>query len=232
MISIRKSSDRGRGEHGWLSSRHTFSFADYYDSQFMGFRSLRVINEDRVEAGMGFGTHGHRDMEIISWVLDGVLDHKDSMGHRESLRAGELQHITAGTGIRHSEFNGSPTELVHFLQIWIEPRVTGLQPRYDQKAFPIEERRNVLRLVLSPNGEESSVKIEQDARLFIGNLEPGKQLEFEADAGRFQWLQVARGEIELNGVSLSVGDGAACSGEPRLHVVSTNNSELLFFDLR
>jgi redox-sensitive bicupin YhaK (pirin superfamily) len=231
MITIRKADERGHADHGWLDTRHTFSFADYYDPKFMGFRSLRVINEDRVGPGQGFGTHGHSDMEIISYVLEGALQHRDSMGTGSVIRPGELQKMSAGTGVQHSEFNASREDLVHFYQIWIHPERRGIRPEYAQKAFPAEERRGALRLVASPDGAGGSLTIHQDARLYAGLLLPGKEILQPLARDRFAWLQVARGRVRLNGQELREGDGAAVAQEAELKLVSEKGGELLLFDL-
>ncbi len=207
MLTIRKSSDRGHADHGWLNTYHTFSFADYYDPEQMGFRALRVINEDRVAPGMGFGTHSHRDMEIISYVLEGALEHKDSMGNGSVLRPGEFQRMSAGTGVRHSEFNPSRTEPVHFYQIWLLPRASGIKPSYEQKLFGPDELRGRLRLVASPDGADSSLTIYQDARVYLATLDAGEAVSHELPAGQFAWLQVIRSRLKVNGLSLDTGDG-------------------------
>ena len=233
MITIRKAGERGHFDHGWLDTSHTFSFAGYRDPEQMGFRSLRVINEDRVQPGEGFDTHGHQDMEILSYVLSGVLAHRDSSGGGGELRPGEVQRMSAGTGIRHSEFNGSPKEPVHFLQIWLLPDRPGHRPTYEQKAFPAEERRRRLRLVASPDGAQGSTTIHQDARVFATLLADGQAVELPLAAGRHAWVQVARGEVEVNGRRLAHGDGAAISGEPLLQLTGrgAEEAELLIFDL-
>jgi len=231
MINIRRSHDRGHFNHGWLDTYHTFSFADYYDPAQMGFRALRVMNEDRVAPGMGFGMHGHRDMEIVTYVLSGALEHKDSLGHGEALRPGELQRMTAGRGIRHSEFNPSATEPVHLYQIWLLPRAAGLAPSYEQKAFAESERQNRLRLVASPAGDDGSLTIQQDARLYSATLDDGVSLTHALPAGRHAWLQVLRGALELNGSALAAGDGAAISNESKLTIRATSPAEVLLFDL-
>ena len=231
MLTIRKARERGHADHGWLDSWHTFSFADYYDPKFMGFRQLRVINEDRVQPGKGFGTHPHRDMEIISYVLSGGLAHKDSIGTGSLIRPGEVQRMSAGTGIRHSEFNASDAELVHFLQIWILPSRQGLEPGYEQRAFPEAERRDALRLVASPDGASGSVTIHQDVRLYATLLTDGATVRHDLAAGRFAWVQLARGEASLNGMQLAAGDGVAVSDEPRLELVGGRGAEVLVFDL-
>ena len=231
MLTLRRSADRGYADHGWLKSFHSFSFAGYHDPRFMGFRSLRVINEDRVDAGRGFPTHGHRDMEIITYVLEGGLAHKDSMGNGSIITPGEVQKMSAGTGVRHSEANPSADESVHLLQIWILPEETDIEPAYEQKKFEDEEKRGRLRLVGSPNGDDGSVTIRQDARLYATLLGPGEQVTHELDANRHAWVQVARGRIELNGQTLKQGDGAAVSNETKLTLVGTEPSEVLLFDL-
>ncbi len=233
MIAIRRSEERGHADHGWLDTRHTFSFADYHDERFMGFSDLRVINEDRVRPGQGFGTHGHRDMEIISYVLEGELAHRDSMGNGSTIRPGEVQRMSAGTGVRHSEMNPSPDQPVHFLQIWILPREQGLRPGYEQKAFPAAERRGRLRLVASPDGRDGSVTIHQDATLAVATLSAGEQVRHELSPGRVAWVQVARGEVRLNGTALRAGDGAAVSDEAVLEIAARaqDDSEILLFDL-
>ena len=231
MITIRKAEERGHFNHGWLDTYHTFSFDQYYDPRFMGFRSLRVINEDRVDPGRGFPTHGHRDMEIITYVLEGGLAHRDSMGNGSVIRPGEVQKMSAGTGVRHSEANPSADESVHLLQIWILPEETDIEPAYEQKMFEDEEKRGHLRLVGSPNGEDGSVTIRQDARLYATLLGPGESVTHELAAGRHAWVQVARGHVELNGQTLKQGDGAAVSNESKLTLVGTESAEVLLFDL-
>jgi redox-sensitive bicupin YhaK (pirin superfamily) len=230
-MTLRPASERGHGQHGWLDTRHTFSFSDYHDPRHMGFRVLRVINEDRVAAGQGFGTHGHRDMEIISYVLEGALGHKDSLGNGSVLRPGELQCMTAGTGIRHSEFNPSESERVHFYQIWLLPKQQGLPPRYDQRAFPEEERRGELRVVASPDGREGSLTIHQDAEVRLASLAAGERVTHELAPRRHAWLQVLRGSVQLNGVPLATSDGAAVSDESPLTVLGTESCEVMLFDL-
>ena len=231
MITVRKAGDRGRFDHGWLDTRHTFSFADYHDPSHMGFRGLRVINEDRVQPGQGFPTHGHRDMEIISYVLAGALEHKDSLGTGSVIRPGDVQRMSAGTGVRHSEFNHSPSESVHFLQIWILPHARGLEPGYEQKHFPEAEKRGRLRLVASREGADGSVTIHHDARVFAAILDPGQSVTHALGDGRHAWVQVARGAVTLNGVALGPGDGAAVSHEPALTLVGAEPAEILLFDL-
>ena len=231
MISVRKSGERGVGQHGWLTSHHTFSFANYYDPRNMGFRDLRVINEDTVAAGRGFGAHQHDNMEIISIVMEGVLAHRDSTGGDGVLRRGEVQRMSAGTGVVHSEFNGSDAEPVHFFQIWIMPERDGIAPGYEQKLFPEEERRGKLRLLVAPDGPDGALNIHQDARLYSAILEDGQRVEHPLAAGRGAWLQVARGSVELNGRTLEQGDGAAIEEEPALAITSKGASEVLLFDL-
>jgi redox-sensitive bicupin YhaK (pirin superfamily) len=231
MIQIRKSDDRGVGRHGWLTSHHTFSFANYYDPKHMGFRSLRVINEDTVAAGRGFGAHQHDNMEIVSIVMEGALAHRDSTGGDGVLRRGEVQRMSAGTGVVHSEYNGSDAEPVHFFQIWIMPERDGITPGYEQKLFPDEERRNRLRVVVSPEAEDGALKIHQDARVYSGILDEGTKVEHTLGAGRGAWIQVARGTVEVNGQTLHAGDGAAVENESALTIAATAASEVLLFDL-
>ncbi len=231
MIAFRDRMARGQSRTSWLDSRHTFSFADYHDPAQMGFRSLRVINEDRVIPGAGFPRHGHRDMEIISYVLEGALEHKDSLGNGTVIRPGEVQRMSAGSGILHSEFNPSPAEPVHFLQIWIIPDRVGLPPSYEQKAFPPAERRGRLRLVAAPDGRDGAVTVHQDARLFVANLEPGERVTYETERGRGLWLQVARGIVALNGTEMREGDGAAVEDEAAVRVEAETAAEILLFDL-
>jgi redox-sensitive bicupin YhaK (pirin superfamily) len=213
MLTIRKADERGHADHGWLNTYHTFSFADYYDPSHMGFRKLRVINEDRVQPGMGFPTHPHRDMEIISYVLEGALEHKDSMGNGSVIRPGDVQRMSAGMGITHSEFNHSKSELVHFLQIWILPDKEGLKPSYEQKFFPDDEKRRMLRLIASADGRDGSVTIHQDVNLYAALLESGEEINCVIPPGRHAWLQVARGNAVANGLKLTHGDGLAVTNE-------------------
>ena len=227
MIAVRRSNERGHFDHGWLDTNHTFSFADYYDDKQMGFRTLRVINEDRVAPGQGFGTHPHRDMEIITYVLSGALAHKDSSGGEGVLRPGDVQHMTAGSGIRHSEYNASKTEPVHFIQIWILPEKNGLRPEYEQKKFKIDG----LILVASHDGRDGSLRMHQDADLFAGRLPGGKEVTHTLAAGRHAWIQVARGKVNINGTALASGDGAAVSDEARLSIRADEPAEFLLFDL-
>ena len=231
MIRIRKAGERGHFDHGWLDTYHTFSFGDYYDPAHLGFRSLRVINDDRVQPGQGFGMHGHRDMEIVTYVLDGALEHRDSLGSGSVLRPGELQHMTAGTGVRHSEFNPSDREWVHLYQIWLLPERGGLKPSYEQKAFPEEERRGTLRLVASPTGDQGSLTVRQDARLYLATLKAGEAVAHALNPGRHAWLQVLRGTVALNGRPLSAGDGGAVSDEEKLEVRGQDDAEVMLFDL-
>jgi hypothetical protein len=231
MMTIRPAAQRGHADHGWLSSYHTFSFASYHDPAHMGFRSLRVINEDRVQPAQGFGTHPHRDMEIISYVLEGALQHRDSMGTGSTIRPGEVQRMSAGSGVTHSEFNASSSELVHFLQIWLLPRQRGITPSYEQKAFPREEKDGRLRLVASPDGRDGSVTIHSDAALHAGLFDRGQQGELPLARDRHAWVQVARGAARVNGRELAAGDGAALSGEPVVRIEGVAAGELLVFDL-
>ena len=231
MIRIRRAAERGHFNHGWLDTFHTFSFGDYFDPAHNNFRSLRVMNEDRVSPGQGFGMHGHRDMEIVTYVLSGALQHKDSLGNGETLRPGEFQRMSAGTGIRHSEFNPSATEPVHLYQIWLTPRQLGLQPGYEQKAFAESERLNRFRLVASPDGVDGSLTIQQDARVFLATLSHVESISHEMAPERHAWLQVLRGRVMLNGLSLEASDGAAVSDEPLLLIVAAEPAELMLFEL-
>jgi len=231
MIAIRKDGERGRTKIDWLDSRHTFSFGEYYDPEHMGFRALRVINDDRVAPGGGFGTHPHRDMEIITIVLDGALEHKDSLGSGSVIRPGDVQLMTAGAGIRHSEFNHSQEEPVHFLQIWILPERKGLKPGYEQKSFAPKETRGTWRTVVAPNSNNGALTIHQDAILAVASLSRGEQATYSLKPERYAWVQVATGGVTLNGNPLTAGDGAAVSDETKLTVKATEPSELLLFDL-
>ena len=234
MIQVRRGKERGHADHGWLNTYHTFSFSDYYDPKFMGFRSLRVINEDWVKPGHGFPTHPHRDMEIITYVLEGSLEHKDSMGTGSVIRPGEVQKMSAGTGVRHSEFNHSKTEPVHLYQIWILPEKEGIKPMYEQKAIPAEEKQGKLRLVASPRGGNGSnaVKLYQDAELYAAGLSKSESVEHSLRDGRYAWVQVARGAVNINGQELKAGDGAAVTDESRLKISGiADSSEVLLFDL-
>jgi len=231
MITVRPSNERGGGDYGWLKTRHTFSFNDYHDPKWMGFRSLRVINEDWVAPSGGFPPHPHRDMEIITYVLSGKLEHKGSLGTGSVILPGDGQRMTAGRGIRHSEANPSSTESVHLLQIWILPDKPGHDPGYEQKSFPEAEKRGKLRLIASSDGAEGSVKIHQDAKLFVTLLAAGEEVKQPLDAKRHAWLQVAKGEVELNGHKLRQGDGAAISEEKELTIKATAEAEVLLFDM-
>ena len=231
MIQVRPASQRGGGNYGWLNTHHSFSFNDYWDPKWMGFRSLRVINEDWVAPNTGFPTHPHRDMEIITYVLAGKLEHKDSLGTGSVILPGDGQRMTAGSGIRHSEFNPSTTESVHLLQIWIHPDKVSLPPSYEQKAFPEAEKQGKLRLIASRDASNGSVKINQDARLYVSLLRPGDEVQHELSDGRHGWLQVARGAVELNDKKLRQGDGAAISDETKLTIKGTEDAEILLFDL-
>jgi quercetin 2,3-dioxygenase len=231
MISIRKSGDRGHFDHGWLDTHFTFSFADYYDPKHMHFRTLRVLNDDRVAGGAGFPTHPHKDMEIVTYVLEGALEHRDSMGTGSVIRPGDVQYMSAGSGVTHSEFNASKTEPVHLLQIWMFPEEKGLKPAYDQKNFPVAERRGKLRLVASPDGRDGSVKIRQDNELYATVLGKGESVKHALKPERHAYVQVARGSVKLNGKQLDPGDGAAVSSEKIVEISGVDNAEVLLFDL-
>jgi len=231
MLAVRLAERRGQANFGWLDSRHTFSFGHYYDPGYMGFGPLRVINEDRVQPGQGFGTHGHSDMEIISYVLDGALEHRDSMGNGSVVRPGDVQRMTAGTGVRHSEFNASDSELVHFLQIWILPERDGLEPSYEQKHFPAAERRGRLRLIGSRDGRDGSVTIHQDVDLCAALLSDGERIQYALGAGRKGWLQLARGSVSLNDGQLHPGDGVAIEGPVEINLTASSDAEILLFDM-
>lgn len=233
MIQIRRAAERGHFDHGWLDTRHTFSFADYHDEAFMGFRDLRVLNEDRVAPGQGFGTHAHRDMEIVSYVLEGQLAHKDSMGNGSVIAPGDVQYMSAGSGVRHGEFNASATEPVHFVQIWILPNARGLTPRYAQKRFEAKDKEGRLRLVASGSGADGSIEIRQDVNLYASLLNPGRPVSLQVAPGRHLWVQVLRGSAEVNGRLLSRGDGLAASEETALRFAAAGDepAELLVFDL-
>lgn len=231
MLTLRKAEERGHANHGWLNSYHTFSFANYYDPNHMGFRKLRVINDDRVQGGMGFGAHGHRDMEIITYVVSGELAHKDSMGNSSVIQRGEIQIMSAGTGIVHSEFNNSPTETSHFMQIWISPNQVGLPPRYDQKLFTDEEKRGQLCLLVSPDGRNGSMIIHQDVDLYASLLSTGQQVEHILKPNRHAWIQVIKGEVAVNGQLLTTGDAVALSEADKLVLEGKEDAELLLFDL-
>ncbi|MBF5045328.1 pirin family protein [Aggregicoccus sp. 17bor-14] len=230
MLTLRRSEERGHANHGWLDSHHTFSFADYFDPRHMGFRALRVINEDRVEGGEGFGTHGHRDMEIITYPLEGSIGHKDSTGGNSVLRAGEVQRMTAGTGVMHSEMNAGQDPL-HFLQIWILPEKKGLTPGYEQKAFSTAERQGRWRVLVSPDAREGSLKVHQDMSLHGTLLGRGEKAEYTLAPGRHAWVQLARGKATLNGLQLKAGDGVAVSDESKLVLEASEPVEALLFDL-
>jgi hypothetical protein len=232
MIAIRRSEARGLSQQGWLDSRHTFSFADYHDRRFMGFRDLRVINEDRVKPGQGFGTHPHSDMEIVSYVLEGALAHRDSLGNGSVIRPGDVQRMSAGTGVLHSEFNFSEQEPVHFLQIWILPAREAIAPSYEEKRFGEAERRNQLRLVVAPDGADGAVRIGQDTRIYAGLLDASAAVTHPLAPGRHAWVQVARGELELAGDVLQAGDGAAISEQAEVALWARSAAEVLVFDLK
>jgi hypothetical protein len=242
MMILRPAGERGHADHGWLDSRHTFSFADYYDPEHMGFRALRVINEDRVAPGMGFGTHPHRDMEIISYVLEGGLQHRDSMGNGSVIRPGDVQRMSAGRGVTHSEFNASKSEIVHFLQIWLLPRRRGAEPSYEQKTFSEREKRGRLRVIASPDGRDGSVTVDADAVAYAGLFTRGEAAELRIAPGRHAWVQVARGKVRVNGQDLGAGDGAALTLEETVRVEGVDGApergegaeggaEVLVFDL-
>ena len=230
MITIRKAEERGHANHGWLDTHFTFSFADYFDPQHMGFRALRVINDDTIAGGGGFGTHPHRDMEIITYVLSGALEHKDSMGNGRVIQPGEVQYMAAGTGVAHSEFNPSPTEPVHLLQIWILPDKKGVKPTYAEKSFA-SAATGKLHLVASKSGHGGSIPINQDANVFVGKFKAGDKISHALKPGRHGWLHVAEGEVELNGRSLKAGDGAALSDEAAVNLAGKSSAQVLFFDL-
>jgi redox-sensitive bicupin YhaK (pirin superfamily) len=231
MLELRPAAERGHANHGWLDSWHSFSFADYYDPAHMGFRGLRVINEDRVEPGHGFGTHGHREMEIISYVLEGALRHDDSTGIGSVIRPGDVQRMSAGTGVRHSERNLSPSERVHFLQIWLLPTARNIPPSYEQKTFTAEDKRGRLRLVASPDGRDGSVTIHTDASLYAGLFAAGEASELSIPRSRYAWVQLARGRARVNGAELGAGDGAALTDESNVRIEGVADAELLVFDL-
>ncbi len=231
MFAIRQSDDRGLANFGWLNSRHTFSFGQYYDPRFMGFGPLRVINEDRVKPAQGFDTHGHSDMEIISYVLDGALEHKDSMGNGSIIKPGDVQRMSAGTGVRHSEFNASKDDSVHFLQIWILPEKDGIEPSYEQKMFTEDDKRGVLKLVGSRDGRDGSVTIHRDVDLYATVLAADDVVRHELQASRKGWLQVARGSVEFNGEALSPGDGVAIEGAAAIEIRGVEDAEVLLFDM-
>ncbi|WP_266168764.1 pirin family protein [Dyella subtropica] len=231
MLQVRKSEERGLAEHGWLSSRHTFSFAGYWDPQHMGFGPLRVINEDRVQGGQGFGTHSHQDMEIISYVLDGALEHKDSLGTGSVLRYGDVQRMSAGTGVRHSEFNHDAAETVHFLQIWVMPEKQGVKPSYEEKHFDEASKRGQLRLIVSPDGRDGSLRMNQDAYLYASILDSGDKLTHTLASGRLGYVHVARGSLTVNGTRLNTGDALQIENESSITLEAAEAAELLVFDL-
>jgi quercetin 2,3-dioxygenase len=231
MVEIRRSQERGHMDHGWLNTYHTFSFDQYYDSQFVHFRSLRVLNDDRVAPGAGFPMHSHRDMEIVTYVLEGALQHRDNMGHGSVIRPGDVQRMSAGTGVSHSEFNASADEPVRLLQIWIFPREKGLAPEYEQKTFSAADRRARLRLVASADGRDGSVTIHQDAAIYAAQLRAGERVAHELAPDRHAWVQVARGRVQLNGHTLEEGDGAALSAEAHVELTGAGDAEILLFDL-
>jgi redox-sensitive bicupin YhaK (pirin superfamily) len=232
MISIRRAKERGHFDHGWLNTYHTFSFDQYYDPRYMGFRNLRVINEDFVAAGRGFPAHGHRDMEIITYILEGALKHEDSMGNGSVIRPGDVQRMTAGTGVRHSEKNASDSERVHLLQIWILPHTVGLEPGYEQKAFTEDERRGRLRLIASEDGRDGSVRLNQDVSLFASILSAGEEVAQTMDEKRYAWIQVAKGSIDVNGEKAEQGDGVIVTSESSLKIKAQDDAEILLFDLQ
>ena len=232
MIDIRKSDERGHANHGWLDSRFTFSFADYFDSEHVQFRTLRVINDDHIAGGGGFPMHPHRDMEIVTYVLEGALEHRDSMGNGSVIRPGDVQYMSAGTGVTHSEFNASKNEPVHLYQIWMFPEKKGLKPVYDQKNFSEAEKQGKLRIVVSPDGREGSVKIRQDNELYAAVLAPGESVRHELQPGRHAYIQVARGSVKLNGKQLAEGDGAAMSEDKAVELTGIKDAEVLLFDLK
>lgn len=232
MIAVRRASQRGHADHGWLNTFHTFSFADYYDERQMGFRSLRVLNDDTVSAGQGFGTHGHKDMEIVSYVLQGALSHQDSMGTGSTIKPGDVQRMSAGTGVMHSEFNGSKSEPVHFLQIWLLPDKGGIAPGYEQKNFTAADKRGQLKLIASPDGREGSVTIHADAKVYAGTFDAGQKAELPIAKGRGAWVHVAQGTAKVNGQALAAGDGVALEDEGAVSVEGVSGGEVLVFDLR
>jgi redox-sensitive bicupin YhaK (pirin superfamily) len=232
MLTLRKSQDRGYADHGWLRSFHSFSFANYYDPQHMGWGNLRVINEDRIAPGTGFGTHGHRDMEIISYVLEGNLAHKDTLGNVKGIPPGDVQRMSAGTGVQHSEFNHAPDEVTHFLQIWIEPNTTGIPASYEQKTFPEGDKRGKLRLVASPDSAEGSVLIHADARVYAGLFDGNEAATLKLDPSRKGYVHVVKGDLDVNGQRLSAGDAAMLEDESQVTLSAGKNAEVLVFDLQ
>jgi redox-sensitive bicupin YhaK (pirin superfamily) len=231
MIAVRRANERGHADHGWLNTFHTFSFADYQDEAHMGFHNLRVLNDDTVAPGQGFGTHGHRDMEIVSYVLEGALSHKDSMGTGSTIKPGDVQRMSAGTGVRHSEFNGSKSEAVHFLQIWLLPAKDGIAPGYEQKTFSAADKQGQLKLIASPDGKAGSVTIHTDARVYAGTFDAGQRAELAIAKGRGAWVHVATGSAKVNGQSLAAGDGIALEDEAKVSVEGVSGGEVLVFDL-
>jgi redox-sensitive bicupin YhaK (pirin superfamily) len=231
MLTVRRAQERGHANHGWLDSFHTFSFANYHDPRFSGFGPLRVINDDKIAAGKGFGTHGHRDMEIITYVLEGAIAHKDDMGNGSTIRPGDIQKMSAGRGVHHSEFNPQADQSTHLLQIWIEPDVTGIEPEYEEKRFPDEEKRGRLRLVASPDGADGSVSIHQNARFFVGKFDGAESANYALAPGRRAWVHVARGSALINGQSLSAGDAVAVRDENSIAISAGHDAEILLFDL-
>jgi redox-sensitive bicupin YhaK (pirin superfamily) len=231
MLAVRKAEDRGHADHGWLKSDHSFSFGNYFDPRHMGLSNLRVINDDRVAPGGGFPTHGHRDMEIISYVLEGALEHQDSMGNGSVIRPGDVQRMSAGTGVTHSEYNHSASAPVHFLQIWLQPNALGVEPRYDQLHFPVDERRGRWVALVSPDGQDGSIATHQDARLFGTLLAPNAALDYRFDAGRQGYLHLARGRLRVGDITLSEGDGLRVQQQERLALVGLDEAEVLLFDL-
>lgn len=231
MINIRKAADRGKVNLGWLDSKHTFSFGDYYDPAHMGFGHLRVINDDTVEPGQGFGTHGHKDMEIISYIIDGALEHKDSMGNGAIMRQGEVQRMTAGTGVTHSEFNSSPHDRVHFLQIWILPESPSLRPGYEQKNFPDDAKRDQLRLVASRDGRDGALTVHQNVDIYASQLSAGTTLTHTLGDGRQAWLQIVHGDVRVDDAQLTTGDGAAITGQSTIAIAAGQDSEFILFDV-
>jgi len=232
MIQIRRAAERGHANHGWLNSHHTFSFARYHDPEYMGFKTLRVLNDDAVQPGQGFGTHSHQDMEIISYVVDGAMEHKDSMGTGSVLQPGDVQRMSAGRGVTHSEFNHSPTEPLRFLQIWVLPESEGIDPGYEERHFAETEKRSRLRLIVSPDGEEGSLRIHQDVRVYASILAKSESVEHEISSGRHAWVQVVQGSLSLNGDELHEGDGAAVSDLAQLSFEGVEEAEFLIFDLK
>ena len=231
MMYLRKSEERGHADHGWLKAKHSFSFSSYYDDRFLGFRDLRVINEDQVLGGGGFPTHGHQNMEIITYILEGALEHKDSMGTGSVIRPGDVQYMSAASGVMHSEFNHSKTDKVHLLQIWVLPEHQGGSPRYDQKHYSEADRNNKLKLIASHDGQDNSISVRQDMSLYASLLDPSQSVSLELKEGRHAWLQLAKGKLEVNGEEIKAGDGLAFSKEPKIDIKALEKSEFLVFDL-